>query len=142
MRFLLDTNIVSEGRKRHPNPNVTAWLGSIPKDSLFLSTMVIGELRRGVELIRRRDHRQAFTLESWLNELTLEFTDRILPVTIEVAEEWGRMNSPDRLPAVDGLLAATAKVHHMTLVTRDIGRLDQYGVDVFNPFDPGDQSTT
>lgn len=136
MNFLLDTNVVSEGRKPRADPQVKEWMGSVPSSSLFVSALVIGELRHGVELLHRRDPRQAVTLEGWLQEFINEFVDRILPVTVEIAEEWGRMNVPDRLPAVDGLLAATAKIHRMTLVTRDVGRLAQYGVAIINPCEP------
>jgi toxin FitB len=135
MNFLLDTNVVSEGRKSRADPHVVTWLNSVPRNSLFTSALVIGELRRGVESLYRRDRRQATSLEHWLQGMLNEYADRILPVTVEIAEEWGRMNVPDRLPAVDGLLAATAKIHRMTLVTRDTGGLAQYGVTLINPFE-------
>ena len=136
MNYLLDTNVMSESRKPRPNPNYMAWMDAAPGSSLFVSALVIGELRRRVELLHRRDRRQAIILERWLQQFINEFTDRILPVTLDIAEEWGRMNVPDRLPAVDGLLAATAKIHRMTLVTRDTGRLADFGVTVINPFVP------
>lgn len=136
MTFLLDTNVVSETRKRRPSPNVMEWFSSVPRASVYLSVLVIGELRHGAELIRRRDYQQSVALEGWLNSLLEASKDRILPVTLEIAEEWGRMSVPDKLPAVDGLLAATAKVHGMTLVTRDTGRLALHGVTVINPFEP------
>lgn len=134
MNYLLDTNVVSEGRKARPNPNVVEWMTSVPRTSLFVNVLVIGELRFGVESLYRRDLQRATALEHWLQDLLNEYADRILPVTVEIAEEWGRMNVPDRFPVIDGLLAATAKVHRMTLVTRDTGRLDQYGVTILNPF--------
>ncbi len=136
MNFLLDTNVVSEGRKLRADPHVKEWMDSVPSSSLFVSALVIGELRYGVEPLHRRERRQGVALEGWLQEFIREFIDRILPVTVEIAAEWGRMNVPDRLPAVAGLLAATAKIHRMTLVTRDTGRLDRYGVAIINPFEP------
>lgn len=136
MNYLLDTNVVSEGQKPRPNSNVVHWLGSIPGSSLFISTLVIGELRQGVEMLYRRDRQRATTLEHWLQAMLTAYADRMLPVTVEIAEEWGRMNVPDRLPTVDGLMAATAKVHRMTFVTRDVGRLSHYGVTILNPFEP------
>ncbi|HYI13879.1 MAG TPA: type II toxin-antitoxin system VapC family toxin [Thermomicrobiales bacterium] len=136
MNYLLDTNVVSEGRKPRPDPNVVAWLTSVSSSDMFVSTMVIGELRRGVEMLHRRDLQRATALDQWLQELLNEYADRILPVTVEIAQEWGRMNVPDLLPAVDAILAATAKIHRMTLVTRDTGRLAQYGVTILNPFEP------
>jgi predicted nucleic acid-binding protein len=136
MNYLLDTNVVSEGRKPRADPNVAAWMRSVPRTSMFVSALVIGELRRGIELLYRRDRQRATALNRWLQELLHEYDNRILPVTVEIAEEWGRMNVPDRLPAVDGLLAATATIHRMTLVTRDTGRLEHYGVNILNPFEP------
>jgi predicted nucleic acid-binding protein len=138
MTFLLDTNVVSETRKPRPDQNVVAWLTSVSRSDLFVSTMVIGELRRGVEMLYRRDRQRAMALDQWLTDLLNEYAERVLPVTVEIAEEWGRMNVPDRLPAIDAILAATAKVHRMTLVTRDTGRLAQYGVMILNPFEPVD----
>jgi predicted nucleic acid-binding protein len=136
MSYLLDTNVVSEGRRSRPDPNVVAWMSSVPRDSLFVSVLVIGELRRGVDLLYRRDNQQGRALERWYQGILTAYADRILPVTYDIADEWGRMNVPDRLPAVDGLMAATARIHRLTFVTRDVGRLAQYGVDVLNPFEP------
>lgn len=136
MNYLLDTNVVSEGRKSRPDPNVTMWMHSAPRNNLYVSALVIGELRRGVELLYRRDRQRANALDFWLQGILNEYVDRILPVTAEIAEEWGRMGVPDPIPAVDGMIAATAKIHRMTLVTRDTGRLAQYGVTLFNPFEP------
>lgn len=136
MNYLLDTNVVSEGRKLRPNPHVAEWMLSVPGNDLFVSALVIGELRRGVESLFRRDRPRATALEHWLQGILNSYADRILPITVEIAEEWGRMNVPDQLPAVDGLLAASAKIHRMTLVTRDTGRLAQHGVAILNPFEP------
>jgi hypothetical protein len=101
---------------------------------LFLSVLVVGEIRLGVERLRRRDPVQAETLGRWLGEVHSTYADRILPVTSGVAEEWGRLNVPDPLPVIDGLLAATANVHGLTLVTRNTTDLARGGVQVFNPF--------
>jgi predicted nucleic acid-binding protein len=136
VNFLLDTNVVSERRRPRPNANVTAWLNSAPSGSLFLSVLVIGELRRGIDLLHRRDRQQAMLLEGWFHALVSEYADRVLPVTAEIAEEWGRLNVPDRLPAVDGLMAATARIHRMTFVTRDTSRLAQFDIALLNPFEP------
>lgn len=90
MAYLLDTNVVSELRKRQPDANLVGWLRSAPADGLYLSVIVVGEIRRGVEkLIRRGDTRQANRLDTWLAELQHHFEDRILPVTVEIADEWG-----------------------------------------------------
>ena len=136
MAFLLDTNVISEARRRRPNPNVRAWLESVPEPDLYLSELVVGELRQGVERLRRRDPEQAAPYETWLSALVQGFADRLVPVTTEVCEEWGRLNVPDPLPVVDGLMAATAKVRGWTFVTRNVAGLGRTGVRLLNPFDP------
>jgi predicted nucleic acid-binding protein len=98
---------------------------------------VLGEIRQGIERIRRRDPAQAEALERWLEGLVAGYRDRILPVTADVAQEWGRLAaSPQPPPAVDGLLAATARVHRLVLVTRNVGDVAGTGVPVVNPFEP------
>jgi len=99
--------------------------------------LVVGEIRSGIERLRRRDPAQADELDRWLEGTNSTYTDRILPVTAEVADEWGRLNVPDPLPVVDGLLAATAKVHDLTLVTRNTTDIARTGVKVLNPFAGG-----
>ncbi len=136
MSFLLDTNVVSEARKRTANPNVKAWLASATGTELHLSVLVIGEIRQGIERMRRRDPAQASVYETWLSRLLRDYADRIVPVTAEVAQEWGRLNVPDPLPVIDGLLAATAKVRGWTLVTRNTADLAHSGVRLLNPFEP------
>src|SRR5207244_1886286 len=93
-----------------------------------------GEIRQGIERLRRRDRRQAADLERWLGMLRQEFEERILPVTTAVAEAWGRLTAPGPLPPVDGLLAATALTHGLTLVTRDTARLERTGIPLLNPW--------
>jgi hypothetical protein len=134
--YLLDTNIISEVRKRRPDANVTAWLAPMHVHQLFLSSLDVGEIRIGIERLRRRDLRQADMLEQWLITLRAQYAERILPVTADIAEEWARLHIPDPVPIVDGLIAATAKVHGLTLVTRDTGNLAQRGVAILNPFEP------
>jgi predicted nucleic acid-binding protein len=134
--FLLDTNVVSEARKPRGNQNVKGWLDSVPGDDLYLSVLTVGEIRRGIENLRSRDRAQAIVFETWLMALQDGYADRLLPVTTEIAEMWGRLNVPDRIPAVDGLMAATARVHNMTLVTRDTTALARSGVQLLDPFLP------
>lgn len=137
MSYLLDTNVVSELRKRQPDANLVGWLRSAPADGLYLSVIVVGEIRRGVEkLIRRGDTRQADRLDTWLAELRHHFEDRILPVTVEIADEWGRLTARHRIPFVDGVLAATAVTRKWTLVTRNVADVAPTGVAVINPFTP------
>jgi toxin FitB len=136
-RYLVDTNVVSELRKgERCDPGVRSWISEIPKGAIFLSVLTLGEIRKGIELIRRRDAPAAASLEAWFRELAEAHDERIIPVNRAVAEEWGRLNSPDPLPVIDGLLAATAKVHGFTLVTRNVKDIDRTGVACVNPFDP------
>lgn len=137
MSFLLDTNVLSEIRKPNAHPSVRRWFASVDDDELYISVLVIGEIRQGIERLRRRDTKQAGVYESWLSTLRARYGERILAIDGEIAEEWGRLNVPDPLSAVDGLLAATAKARGLTLVTRDTSRLARSGVPLLDPFEPG-----
>jgi predicted nucleic acid-binding protein len=135
LSYLLDTNVVSELRKRtRASAAVSSWFAEVDSNDLFLSALVVGELRQGTERIRRRDPVAAERLERWLLALVESYADRILPVDQRIAELWGRLNVPDPLPAVDGLLAATALVHDLTLVTRDTRQIARTGVRLHDPF--------
>lgn len=137
MSFLLDTNVLSEARRRQAGDvRVKAWLSSVASADLFTSALVVGEIRRGVERLRRKDTIQANLLDEWLATLKQQFADRVLPVTMDIAEEWGRLNVPDPLPTIDGYLAATARVHGLTLVTRNTPDLARTGVMLLNPWLP------
>lgn len=135
MSFLLDTNLISELRKRErADPGVLSWFAEQSDDGLFTSCLVLGEMRLGVERLRRRDIRAAESLDLWLVQVTDGFDDRILPVDRRVAETWGRINVPDPLPPIDGLLTATALVHGLVLVTRNIKDMERSGAALLNPF--------
>ena len=108
-------------------------------DDLFLSVLVVGEIRNGIEKVRRRDGAAAAALEGWLEGLVASHGDRILPVDRKVAEEWGRLASRRTLPVVDGLMAATAIVHGLTLVTRNVRDVSGTGATVLDPFGHGRQ---
>ncbi len=136
MSFVLDTNVVSEMRKKRPHHRVRDWLQSVDGSDLYLSVLVVGEIVQGVERLRRRDPAQATVYDRWLSDLRRDFTSRILPVDVAVAEEWGRLNVPDPLPTIDGLLAATAKVRAWTLVTRNTRDVERTGVRLLDPFEP------
>ena len=134
--FLLDTNIISEVRKgRRSDPNVSNWYAGVSDSQLFISSLTIGEIRRGIELARRRhDVDQAEALETWLQTLIQRFSSRILTVDTEEADTWGQISAIRPVPVVDGLLAATAIAHHMTLVTRNVSDVEGLGVRVLDPF--------
>ena len=135
MSLLVDTNVISELRKgSRADPGVSAWHRSVPDGSLYLSVLFLGEIRRGLESLRRRDSAAATSLDRWILRLVEDYADRILPIDCAVADAWGRMNVPDPLPAIDGLLAATALVHDMTFVTRNVVDVQRTGVRCFNPF--------
>ena len=134
--FLLDTNVVSELRKgNRADAGVRAWFDEHTTDQLWLSVLVVGELRRGVELLRRRDKRAGNRLSNWLATITAEYGDRIIPITTDVCERWATLDVPDPLPVVDGLLAATALERDLVLVTRNTVDVERTGVAVVNPFD-------
>jgi toxin FitB len=134
--FLLDTNVVSELRKgARADAGVRAWFDDHETDQLWLSVRVVGELRRGVELLRRRDNRAGKRLSDWLATVTSEYGDRIIPITTEVCERWALLNVPDPLPVIDGLLAATALERDLVFVTRNIVDVERTGVALVDPFD-------
>ncbi len=137
MSYLLDSNVVSELRKRdRADPHVREWFTGVDEDELFLSVLTLGEIRRGIELIHRRDRARAVTLNRWFQALVAGYETRVLTVDQKVAEDWGRLNAVATLPAIDGLLAATARVHGLTLVTRNTKDVARTGVDCLNPFLP------
>jgi predicted nucleic acid-binding protein len=133
--YLLDTNVVSELRRARPDAGVVSWVESVDSDDLHVSVLVVGEVRQGIERVRGRgDLKQAAELEAWLETLVRDYGGRIVPVSSAVAEAWGRLNAIRPLPVVDGLMAATALVHDLTLVTRDTRTLAGSGVPLVDPF--------
>jgi predicted nucleic acid-binding protein len=136
--FLLDTNIVSELVKPKPEPRVTSWIDSTDETLLYLSVLTLGEIRKGIGLLR--DASRRVVLEAWLDsDLILRFAERILPIDRAVADRWGRLTAEaavakSPLPAIDGLLAATALDQNLTLVTRNTKDIAVTGVPVFNPW--------
>ncbi|MBM3569078.1 MAG: type II toxin-antitoxin system VapC family toxin [Alphaproteobacteria bacterium] len=135
MTYLIDTNVVSEVRKgRACDANVAAWYAELDDDDLYLSVLAVGEVRNGIERLRRRDRHQAERLEQWLVELTRAFGPRILGIDRAVAEAWGRMAAIRPVPAIDGLMAATAMVHDLTLATRNLADVAGLGAKAVNPW--------
>jgi hypothetical protein len=110
--------------------------GTVSSADLFLSVLTIGEIRLGIERLRRKDTAQADLLEQWLRGLHAAYHDHFIDVDADVAEERVRLNVPDQLPVIDGLLAASAKVRGWTLVTRNVPGLGRSGVSLLNPFEP------
>jgi toxin FitB len=136
VNYLIDTNIISELRKGAKcDRNVAVWFESIVDADIYLSVLVLGEIRRGIERARPKDPAPARALEKWLTDVVNSFAERILPIDQMVADEWGRMSAKRPLSTTDALLAATAKVHGMTLATRNIVDVADLGADVLNPFE-------
>ncbi|TVZ02286.1 type II toxin-antitoxin system VapC family toxin [Trebonia kvetii] len=135
MTYLLDTNILSETRKRQPAAGVVDWIAATPPDRLHISVLTLGEIEQGIAKVRGRgDRHQASALERWLRDVETGFEDRVLPVTFPVAAAWGRQHYAQHLPVIDALIAATARLHSMTVVTRNVKDFELAGVQVFNPF--------
>lgn len=135
MKFLVDTNVISEIRKRErADPNVIRWVNQTPAADIGTSVLVLAEIRRGIELKRRSDPLQAKSLYRWFSQMRTRLAERVLPIDETVAETWALLGIPNPLPLVDSLLAATAKVHGLTLVTRNIADIESTGVALLDPF--------
>ena len=133
--FLLDTNVLSELRKQtRCDAGVRHWVEITAAEEMFVSVLVLGEIRQGVERIRLRDPQQARILEKWLQGISTEFAERILPVDERVADRWGRLGLRQPVPILDAFLAATALVHDLTIVSRDEHGFRHTGVRIVNPF--------
>ena len=135
MSYLIDTNIISEIRKGdHCHPQVAAWWQDASGSDLYLSALSIGEICKGIERVRPKNPQKAAMLEHWVEQVMVDFSDRVLAVTIGIAEEWGRISATRSISIIDALLAATAKVHGLMLVTRNEADMNNLGVEIFNPF--------
>jgi predicted nucleic acid-binding protein len=131
--YLLDTNVVSDTQRRLPKP--TAWLASIDPASISLSVITLGEIERGIVKQRKVDPERAARLDIWLRELRRDNADRILPITEEIALAWGRITAGRTRGNADTLIAATAVVHDLIVVTRNVADFEDIGVTVLNPWE-------
>jgi predicted nucleic acid-binding protein len=135
VKFLLDTNVISELRKRdRADRKVASWVARTPISKMGTSVIVLAEIRRGIELKRRSDPKPAEALDQWFSQMRTRLGDRVILIDETIAEAWALLSVPDPWPLIDGLLAATAKVHGLTLVTRNVADIAQTGVSVFDPF--------
>ncbi len=134
MTYLLDTNVLSEVRKPHRDANVDRWLGTTRPSDLFVSVLTLGEIRRGIERLRERDVAQAAVFETWLGEVETVFDDRVVDIDGSIAQTWGRIGVTDPLPAIDGLLAATALNRGLVVVSRDSRPFERAGVPWLDPW--------
>jgi predicted nucleic acid-binding protein len=136
MKYLIDTNIISELTKAKQNIKVIDWFNSVQDQNLFLSVLTIGELRKGISKIN--DTEKSKKIREWLDEeLTIWFTDRILPIDLQVANKWGLIQSESNrtLPAIDSLIMATALHFDLTLVTRNVKDFSHPSLEIINPFE-------
>jgi hypothetical protein len=133
--YLLDTNVISEVRKRNPAPGVTGWMSDTPAGELHVSVLTFGEIEQGIVRLRARgDLQQATSIERWLRGMEEAFADRALPITRSVSAEWGRRPADYPMPVIDSLIAATARAHGLTIATRNVKDFERAGVPVLNPF--------
>jgi predicted nucleic acid-binding protein len=132
--YLLDTNVVSETRKTRADSGVTAFLAAAEATGLYLSVLTLGELRKGVAMKRRNDPAAADRLAAWVDDIETLFADRLLPVDASVARRWGEMSATGPFPVIDALIAATALLHGLTLVTRNTRDVAATGVLLLDPW--------
>lgn len=137
MNYLLDTNVISEVTKRQQHQNVVSWLRSIDAEHLYISVITLGEIRKGLEKLS--DIPKKNTLLKWLEiDLQKEFSGRIVNIDGDVADKWGYISAQYRIPAIDGLIAASALVYNLKLVTRNVKDFENVpGLELINPWDLG-----
>ena len=138
MNFLVDTCVISELGKKEPNPNVVSWIRSCPEEKLFLSSLTFGELQKGVSKLGPSNKKNE--LQYWINiKLLNRFTGRIIPIDSTVAQKWGQLQAKaeqmgNPMPALDGLIAATALTHNLTVLTRNVQDMTSSGAEIVNPW--------
>ncbi|MFO1102614.1 MAG: type II toxin-antitoxin system VapC family toxin [Methylocystis sp.] len=139
MKFLIDTNVISELRKgTRADSNVAAWARSVDPHELATSVLVLAEIRRGIELKRLKDADQADKLDAWFARMRDKLEDRVIPVDEAIADRWARLSVPNPLPFVEGLMAATALARGLVLVTRNTRDVSFTGAELLDPFESSD----
>ena len=134
--YLLDTNVVSELRRPRPNPEVVHWVEGLDEDQMFLSAVTIGEIQAGIEMVRARDRKKADELSAWLADVIA--THQVLPMDVPAFREWARLKHGKSAALIqDAMIAATAKVHGLTVATRNQRDFLALGIPSFNPFEHG-----
>ena len=133
--YLFDTNVLSEVNRRQPDVRVLAFVRGLSNENTFISALTIGELRRGAVLKRRNDVDHADRLDAWIASIEDDYGPRILPVDLSIARLWGGLSADRPRPVVDALIAATAMVHDLTLVTRNTRDFADTGVALVNPWE-------
>jgi len=132
--YLLDTNVVSETRRNRPDPGVLDFLSAADSAGLFLSVLTLGELHKGIETRRRSDPLSAERIEYWVNGVVTLFADRILPIDSEIGRKWGELSAGRSLPVIETLIAATAIIRGLTLVTHNARDVEATGVTLLDPW--------
>ena len=135
MSYLLDTNIISELRKNQPSKEVIDWISDINSDELFISCLTIGEIKTGIIKLSSKDKVTSKALDKWLNEILQNYRENILNIDMETSLIWSELMSIDNNNAIDGLIAAQAINHRMTLVTRNMKHYNIYNIKLLNPFE-------
>ena len=136
MSYLLDTNVLSELRKGvKASPKVRQWATSTVRSRHFISVLSLGEIRKGIELLRKKSPPQCAVFEQWIGRLQSDHDRDVLPITEAISDCWGRLMAKQNLPVVDGLIAATALVHDLTVVTRNTDDFQRSGAKLINPFE-------
>ena len=131
--YLLDTNVVSEFRKPRPHGAVLSWLNGVYDADLFISAVTLGEIQAGIELTREQDSEKASSIEFWADQMAATYN--VLPMTAEVFRQWAKlMHKQSNTVSEDAMIAATAMVHQLTVVTRNVNDFERFGVNIINPF--------
>jgi len=138
VRYLLDTNVVSEARRKAPNGHVLEWLRRTDPAAIHLSVLTLGEIVKGAESLGQRDPAAAHSLRAWLDGLRLHYANRLVGMDGAVAETWGGLSALRSLPVIDGLLVGTALVHNLILVTRNTRDVAGMGATIVNPWNEDD----